>query len=169
MKTRTHVLVLMAVLVAIGTATAGTLWFPAGLAKAYPMQHAINVLAGVFLSPAQALTVAFVIALLRNLLGLGTLMAFPGSMVGALLAGLAFHWSDGKLVAALAGEVIGTGILGALLSVPIVRFVLGQEAAIFFFIPPFVISSGAGALLGGALALALNRVGIASSFLESQR
>ncbi len=49
MKARTHRLVLMAVLVAIGTATAGTLWFPAGVAKAYPVQHAINVLAAVLL------------------------------------------------------------------------------------------------------------------------
>jgi energy coupling factor transporter S component ThiW len=169
MRTHIHKLVLMAVLVAIGTATAGTLWFPAGLAKAYPVQHAINVLAGVFLGPANAATVAFVIALLRNLLGLGTLMAFPGSMVGALLAGLAYRWSRGKLAAALAGEVFGTGVLGALLSVSIVRYLLGQEATAFFFIPPFIISSGAGAVLGGSLALALTRVGIVAGIQEPKR
>ncbi len=58
MKARTHRLVLMAVLVAIGTATAGTLWFPAGVAKAYPVQHAINVLAAVLLGPMDAMAVA---------------------------------------------------------------------------------------------------------------
>jgi energy coupling factor transporter S component ThiW len=111
MKARTHRPVLMAVLVAIGTATAGTLWFPAGVAKAYPVQHAINVLAAVFLGPMDAMAVAFIIALLRNLLGLGTLMAFPGGMVGALLAGLAYRWSNGKVSAGLVGEVFGTGVL----------------------------------------------------------
>ncbi len=169
MKARTHRLVLMAVLVAIGTATAGTLWFPAGVAKAYPVQHAINVLAAVFLGPMDAMAVAFIIALLRNLLGLGTLMAFPGGMVGALLAGLAYRWSNGKLSAALVGEVFGTGILGALLCIPIVRYILGKEAAIFFFIPPFAISSVAGAALGGVVVMALARVGVTRGFQKSER
>lgn len=160
MYTKTQRLVMMAILVAIGTATAGTLWFPAGVAKAYPMQHAINVLAAVFLGPTAAVVIAFVIGILRNLLGVGTLLAFPGGMVGAFLAGLAYRLSKGKLAAALAGEVFGTGVLGALLSVPIVRYVLGKEVAVLFFIPPFAVSSLIGALLGGLVVLGLSRVGL---------
>ena len=61
---------------------------------------------------------AFAAALIRNLLGLGSLLAFPGSMIGALLCGVAYRLCP-KLPAAYAGEVFGTGILGGLASYPI--------------------------------------------------
>ena len=40
------------------------------------------------LGPGYAVGIAFGSSLLRNLLGWGTLLAFPGSMFGDLLAGL---------------------------------------------------------------------------------
>ncbi len=78
MKKRTLILTTMAVYVAVGTIGSQFLWFPTGIAKAYPVQHAVNVMAAVTLGPIPALLIAFVIGLLRNLLGLGTLLAFPG-------------------------------------------------------------------------------------------
>ncbi len=51
--------------------------------------------------------------LLRNLLGLGSLMAFPGSMFGALLCGLVYHKTK-NIFATMVGEVFGTSILGGL-------------------------------------------------------
>ncbi len=84
---RTRLLTTMAVFVAIGTLGAQLLWFPAGVAKAYPVQHAVNVMVAVTLGPGPAVVIAFMIGLLRNMLGLGTLLAFPGGMIGAFLAG----------------------------------------------------------------------------------
>ena len=43
------------------------------------------------LGPGYAVGIAFGSSLLRNLLGWGTLLAFPGSMFGALLAGLFYR------------------------------------------------------------------------------
>jgi|SRR5699024_9438454 len=83
---RTRLLTTMAVFVAIGIIGSQFIWFPAGVAKAYPVQHAVNVIAAVMLGPGPAVIIAFMIALLRNMLGLGTLLAFPGSMFGAFLA-----------------------------------------------------------------------------------
>ena len=40
-----------------------------------------------------ALGVGFLAALIRNLTGLGSLLAFPGSMVGALLCGLVWKYT----------------------------------------------------------------------------
>jgi energy coupling factor transporter S component ThiW len=136
----------MALFVAIGTITAHLIWFPAGPARAYPMQHAINVLAAVLLGPAEAGIIALVIGALRNFLGLGTLFAFPGGFFGAVTAGILYRLikKDG---AAVIGEVFGTGIIGALISFPIAKFLLGQEAAAFAFVIPFGISSIAGATL----------------------
>lgn len=142
----TKKLVAMALFVAIGTITAHLIWFPAGLAKAYPMQHAINVLAAVLLGPVEAGIIALVIGALRNMLGLGTIFAFPGGIIGALTAGYLYRLFK-KDSAAVIGEVLGTGIIGALLCFPIAKFLLGQEAAAFAFVIPFGISSLAGAIL----------------------
>ncbi|NLO90040.1 MAG: energy coupling factor transporter S component ThiW [Clostridia bacterium] len=142
----TRKLALMALFVAIGTVTAHVIWFPAGPAKAYPMQHAINVLSAVLLGPWEAGLVALVIGILRNLFGLGTIFAFPGGIVGALLAGFMYYIFK-RDIAAVIGEVVGTGIIGALLSFPLAKFVLGQEAAAFAFVVPFMVSSIAGAVL----------------------
>lgn len=74
--------------------------------------------APVLLGPGYAVGMAFAAALIRNLLGLGSLLAFPGSMIGALLCGVAYKLCP-KLPAAYAGEFCGTGILGGLASYPI--------------------------------------------------
>lgn len=141
---RTLLLTLMALFVAIGTLGSQLIWFPAGIAKAYPVQHAVNVLAAVMLGPGPAVLIAFMIGLLRNMLGLGSLLAFPGGMIGAFLAGYLYKRFGKKYFAAL-GEVIGTGIIGALFSVPFAKILMGTSFGAFFFIPPFLISSITGA------------------------
>ena len=90
-------------------------FIPVGISKCYPAQHMINVIAAVTLGPVYAVMIAFFAALIRNILGLGTLLAFPGGMIGALLAGLAYRAFKNTWAAGL-GEVLGTGVLGALVS-----------------------------------------------------
>ena len=146
-KSQVQRLTAMAVLVAIGTVSSQFIWFPAGIAKAYPVQHAINVLAAVLFGPLPAVTVAFLIGVLRNLLGVGTIFAFPGGMVGALLAGWLYRRK--RLIRfAAAGEMIGTGIFGSLLSVPMARIFFGEAKAVLAFVPGFLVSSTAGAIIG---------------------
>ncbi|MFD2208575.1 energy coupling factor transporter S component ThiW [Virgibacillus halophilus] len=144
---RTRLLTTMAVFIAIGTIGSQLLWFPAGIAKAYPVQHAVNVMAAVTLGPFPAVVIAFMIGLLRNMLGIGTLIAFPGGMIGALLAGLLarkFHHA----IWAAAGEIVGTGIIGAFLSVPFAKLFLGSNDGAMFFVPSFLVSSVTGACIG---------------------
>ena len=67
-------------------AVVGSLFsFPVFGSKCAPVQHMINILCAVLLGPGYGVGVAFGASLIRNLLGLGSLMAFPGSMFGALL------------------------------------------------------------------------------------
>lgn len=145
MSDKTRILATGAVLVALGTVASHFIWFPTGVAKAYPVQHAINVIAGVALGPGPAVLIALAVGLLRNLLGVGTLLAFPGGMIGALLAGLTYRILRRRYWAAL-GEVLGTGLLGALLSFPVARLIMGHEVGALFYVVPFTISSLAGAL-----------------------
>ncbi|MGH2316543.1 energy coupling factor transporter S component ThiW [Planococcus sp. SE5232] len=152
MKTRK--LILMAMFVAIGVAGSAFVYFPAGIARAYPIQHAINVIAAVLFGPGPAVVIAFLTGVVRILTGTGSLLAFPGGMIGALLAGLMYA-RFGKIWIAALGEVVGTGIIASLVAVPYAKLLLGTEFGALFFIPPFFISSLSGAVLGIVLAARL--------------
>ena len=74
-------------------AVAGSLFsFPVLGSRCSPIQHLVNVMCAILLGPWYGLAAAFLAALIRNILGLGTLLAFPGSMCGALLSGLLYKW-----------------------------------------------------------------------------
>mgnify|MGYP000646341086 FL=1 len=133
--------------------------FPMFGSKCAPVQHMVNILYAVFLGPLYGVTGAFTASLLRNLMGLGSLMAFPGSMFGALLCGLAYR-KTGNLLLTLAAEVFGTAILGGLSAYPVAIFLMGQQAgsvAFYAYIIPFLISTVAGSLLSGILVFSLQK------------
>jgi energy-coupling factor transport system ATP-binding protein len=137
------------ILVAIGVALSPFTSFPIGIAKVNPTQHFVNVLAAVLLGPWWATAVAAIIAVIRNALGVGTLLAFPGGMIGAFLAGYAFRLTRKAYLAAL-GEIVGTGILAALVSGWLVAPALMQTSmSIAVLIGSFLVST----ILGTALAL----------------
>ncbi|MDI9483274.1 MAG: energy coupling factor transporter S component ThiW [Bacillota bacterium] len=144
MKVRT--IAYSAVLIAFGVAGGYFIYFPVGASKCTPVQHIINVLAAVLLGPGYAVLSAFCISLIRNILGTGTVLAFPGSMVGAFLAGLLYKKTSSKLLAAT-GEIFGTGILGAIIAWPIANFMLGNDAAAFFFVGPFLLNTVVGSII----------------------
>lgn len=147
--------------VLVAVAVAGSLFsVPVMGAKCSPIQHMVNVLAGVLLGPGYAVVMAFAASLIRNLLGLGSLLAFPGSMIGALLCGLAYK-AFPKLPAAYAGEVFGTGVLGALVAYPVAAFVMGNSAAaLLTFVPSFLLSTGVGAAISVIVLSALQRTAV---------
>ena len=164
MKTNSKKLALAGVLCAV--AVVGSLFtFPVLASKCAPIQHMVNVLCAVLLGPWYGVGVAFGASLIRNLLGLGTIMAFPGSMCGALLCGLVY-WKTRNLPATLAGEVFGTGIIGGLLSYPVAVAFMGVVAgsiAFYAYVVPFLVSTVGGSSLGGILVAALGRTGALSS------
>ena len=143
--------------------------FPMFGSKCAPVQHMVNVLCAVLLGPWWGVGVAFVASLLRNLLGLGSLMAFPGSMFGALLCGLAYHKTK-NLIATVVGEVFGTSILGGLCAWPVAIFLMGKSAAdiaFYAYIVPFLISTAVGAVIAGAVVFSLQRSGALRSMQNS--
>ena len=72
---------------------------PIGASRCFPIQHFINVIAGVFLGPVYGVAMAFCTSLIRNLMGTGSLLAFPGSMAGAFLGAFLFR-KTGRVVLA---------------------------------------------------------------------
>ena len=127
-----------------------TFSIPVGGSKCFPIQHMVNVLAAVFLGPWYGVGIAFCTSLIRNILGTGTLLAFPGSMIGALCCGLVYKHT-GKLTLTYIAEVIGTGILGGLLAFPVAAFVMGKEVALFVYVVPFLVSTIGGTVIAAVL------------------
>ena len=126
-KTNIQKLTVAALLCAV--AVVGSLFvFPVFGSKCAPVQHMVNILCAVLLGPWYGVAVAFVASLLRNLLGLGTLMAFPGSMLGALLCGIVY-WKAKHILPTLIAEVFGTSILGGLCAYPVAILLMGQSTA----------------------------------------
>ena len=143
--------------------------FPIFGSKCAPVQHMVNILCAVLLGPYWGLGVAFVASLLRNLLGLGSLMAFPGSMFGALLCGLTYHKAK-QLLPTLVAEVFGTSILGGLCAYPVAILLMGKSAgdiAFYAYIVPFLISTAVGSIIAGVLVYSLQRSGALRSMQNS--
>ena len=143
--------------------------FPIFGSKCAPVQHMVNILCAVFLGPWYGVGVAFGASLIRNLLGVGSLMAFPGSMFGALLCGLVYAKTK-NLIATLVGEVFGTSILGGLCAYPVAICLMGKSAgdiAFYAYIVPFLISTAVGAVIAGVLVYSLQHSGALRSMQSS--
>ena len=114
-----------------------------------PMAHFINVTCAVFLGPWYAFVCALTIGILRMIfMGIPPL-ALTGAVFGAFLSGVFYRLSKGKLVCAFLGEVIGTGIIGAIVSYPVMTIFWGKTGLTwFFYVPSFI----AGTLIGGSIA-----------------
>lgn len=151
-------------------AVVGSLFsFPVFGSKCAPVQHLVNILCAVLLGPWYGVGVAFVASLLRNLLGLGSLMAFPGSMIGALLCGIVY-WKTKNLLATLVGEVFGTTVLGGLCAYPVAIFLMGKSAAdiaFYAYIVPFLISTAGGAVIAAVILVSLKKAGALSKMQAS--
>ena len=160
-KTNVKKLAVAGVLCAV--AVVGSLFsIPVFGSKCSPVQHMVNILCAVFLGPGYGLAAAFAASLIRNVLGLGSLMAFPGSMFGALLCGLVYRKTK-NIFATLLGEVFGTAILGGLCAYPVAILLMGKSAgdiAFYAYIFPFFVSTMGGAVLSGVLVYALARAGV---------
>ena len=99
-------------------------YIPVGASKCFPIQHMVNVLAAVLLGPWWGVGIAFIASLIRNIMGTGTLLAFPGSMVGALCGILAY---------------------------PIAIGFMGKEAALFTYVIPVLVSTLGGTVIAAIL------------------
>lgn len=141
--------------------------FPVAGSKCAPVQHMINILSAVLLGPFWGVGIAFCSSLLRNLMGLGSLMAFPGSMVGALCCGVVYHFWK-RLAPACVAEALGTGILGGLAAYPVAKFVAGLEpGGMTVYMIPFLISTVAGSILAFVLLMILKKNGVLGNIQSS--
>ena len=114
-----------------------------------PMAHFINIVCSVLLGPWYSLLCATLIGIIRMAtMGIPPL-ALTGAVFGAFLSGVFYRLANGKIICAVLGEVIGTGLIGALVSYPVMNFLWGKEGLTWmFYVPSFI----CGTLIGGSIA-----------------
>lgn len=116
-----------------------------------PMAHFINIVCSVLLGPWYSLSCAIIIGIIRMMtMGIPPI-ALTGAIFGAFLSGVFYRNSKGNLLMAVLGEIIGTGIIGAIMSYPVMTIFWGKEGLSWlFYVPSFV----CGTLIGGSIAYA---------------
>lgn len=114
-----------------------------------PMAHFINIVCSVFLGPWYSLLCATLIGIIRmTTMGIPPL-ALTGAIFGAFFSGVCYRLSKGKIICAVIGEIIGTGVIGAIISYPVMTFLWGKEGLSWlFYVPSFI----CGTLIGGSIA-----------------
>lgn len=117
-----------------------------------PMAHLINITCSVLMGPWYSLLCATLIGIIRMAtMGIPPL-ALTGAVFGAVLSGLFYRASNGRIICAVLGEVIGTGIIGAMVSYPVMEFVMGRTGLSWmYYVPSFI----CGTLIGGSIAFGL--------------
>jgi len=127
-----------------------------------PMAHFINIVCSVFLGPWYSLLCATLIGIIRMLtMGIPPI-ALTGAIFGAFLSGVFYRASKGRIIFAVLGEIIGTGIIGAILSYPVMTFFWGKEGLSWlFYVPSFI----CGTLIGGSIAYVFLRKFAANGML----
>ena len=161
MQTNTRQVAQAVILVAIGVALAPFTSFPVGIAKINPTQHFVNVVGAILLGPWWSVAIATIIGIIRNAMGVGTLLAFPGGMIGAFLAGYAYRYTRNIYLGASA-EVIDTGIIAAVVSALLVAPVfMGRAMPILLLIASFLGSTILGSVIGVLALKLLERTGYA--------
>lgn len=138
-------MVVLAMLIAIGVVISPIL----RIEGMCPMAHLINIVCSVLLGPWYSLLCATVIGILRMVFMGIPPIALTGAVFGAFLSGLFYRLSKGKIIFAVLGEVIGTGIIGAIASYPVMTYLYGRTGLTWlFYVPSFI----GGTLIGGTIA-----------------
>lgn len=151
-KTNIKKMVLCAVFASMAFVLNTFVYFPAMA----PFQHFVDVVAAVFLGPWWACLSAFLCGVMRMMSG-RTIQAVTGAVFGPILGGIL--WKKTKnIYFVCAGEVIGTGLLGALASYPLMKMFYGLDVQNpLYYIPFYTPSAVVGGSMGVMVFLILKR------------
>ena len=153
-------MVLCAILASLAFVLNTFVYFP----SMAPFQHFMNVVAAVFLGPWWACLSAFLCGIMRMMSG-RTIQSVTGAVFGPILGG--FLWRKTQnIYLVCVGEVIGTGLVGALASYPLMKWFYGLDAqSPFYYIPFYTPSAVVGGLMGVGVLLILKRAKVLDRLL----
>ena len=129
-----------------------------------PFRHFVSVVAAVFLGPWWACCSALLCGIMRMLSG-RTIQAVTGAVFGPILGGLLWRKTKNICLVCM-GEVVGTGIIGALASYPLMKWFYALDAqSPLYYIPFYTPSAAVGGAMGVMVLLILKRAKVLDRFL----
>ena len=162
MKKRTNIrkMVLCAIFASLAFVLNTFVYFPAMA----PFQHFVNVMAAVFLGPWWGSLSAFLCGAMRMMSG-RTIQAVTGAIFGPILGGMIWMKTRNVYLVCM-GEIIGTGIIGALASYPLMKWFYALDAqSPLYYIPFYTPSAVVGGIMGVMVLLLLKRAKVLDRFL----
>ena len=95
-------------------------------------------------------------------------LALTGAVFGAFLSGVFYRSSPGKIICAVIGEILGTGIIGSLVSYSVMTFLMGRSGLnAFFYTPMFLAATCMGGTIAYFFLKALSHSGMLAKFQQS--
>lgn len=163
-RMKTFRMVFLAMMVAIGVVISPIL----RIEGMCPTAHLINITCSVFMGPWYSLLCACMIGVIRMMfMGIPPL-ALTGAVFGAFLSGVFYRASKGKIICAVFGEIFGTGIIGSLVSYPVMAFIMGRDGLnAFYYTPMFISATIMGGIAAYVFLKALSQIGMLAKFQES--
>lgn len=180
-------LALLIVFTALGIAISPFTTFVFLGTKANPTQHMINAILGVLTGPFWAATAAIFIGTIRNMLGTGTLYAFPGGIPGGIVVGVVY-WllkrlrvSERNRIMSALTEPIGTVLIGAPLALFLLASWIGDQrllnltttegflSAFLIFGAGWFLSCITGSIIAFVILLVLNKAGTSREKLFDEK
>ncbi|WP_338191639.1 energy coupling factor transporter S component ThiW [Aerococcus viridans] len=124
-----------------------------------PMSSVMNVIAAVLMGPIYGTVMALACGVIRMILFGIPPLALTGAVFGAFLAGVGYKWMNTYL-GAIVGEFIGTGLIGSLLSYPIMVWFTGSAQDMYWFVytPRFIIGALSGSLIAYLVLVRIDKV-----------
>jgi energy coupling factor transporter S component ThiW len=184
-------LAVLIVFSALGAVLSPFTGFPVFGTIANPTQHMVNAILGVFMGPFWAASAAIIIGTIRNMLGVGTVYAFPGGIPGGIVVGV-IYWllkrlkrSEKTRFTSALTEPIGTLLIGAPLALFLVAPWMGPQGysgklldltanngsmfAFLIFGGWWALSCIPGSVIGFTVLLVLKRIGISRETLFGEQ
>ena len=162
MKKRTNIrkMVLCALFASLAFVLNTFVYFPAMA----PFQHFVNVMAAVFVGPWWGCLSGFLCGVMRMMSG-RSIQAVTGAIFGPILGGLLWKKTR-NIYLVCVGEVIGTGIIGALASYPLMKWFYALDAqSPLYYIPFYIPSAVVGGIMGVMVLMVLKRAKVLDRFL----
>ena len=155
-------MIVLAMLIAIGVVISPIL----RVEGMCPMAHFINIVCSVFLGPWYSLLCATLIGIIRMAtMGIPPI-ALTGAIFGAFLSGVFYRLFKGRIIFAVLGEIIGTGVIGALASYPLMKWFYALDAQNpLYYIPFYTPSAVVGGIMGVMVLVLLKRAKVLDRFL----